>query len=138
MSTKTTPEELTTLMDSWRGGSDERYRHPFNRRLIYTEGIKSVAEKVGAYWLLDIIATEVAPICLKRWVSSETPSHLFEVKVEGSKATLKLSDHDDLPELWKREIEHTDFPEGKWTLKLSMDSMVDTVDVLVLLLVQED
>jgi hypothetical protein len=36
-------------------GSERVYRHPINRRVVYTEGAQYVAE-TGAYWLLDEIA----------------------------------------------------------------------------------
>ena len=32
------------------------YRHPLNRAVLYTDGAKFVAERAGAYWLLDEIA----------------------------------------------------------------------------------
>ncbi len=38
-------------------GDLERYRHSFNRRVIYTPGVKFLAERGGAYWLIDAIAS---------------------------------------------------------------------------------
>ncbi|TWT41362.1 DUF6876 family protein [Botrimarina hoheduenensis] len=38
-------------------GDLERYRHPINRKVIYTPGVKHVAERAGAYWLIDAIAS---------------------------------------------------------------------------------
>jgi hypothetical protein len=37
-------------------GDLERYRH-WSRRLIYTLGIQHLAERAGAYWLIDLIAS---------------------------------------------------------------------------------
>ena len=37
-------------------GGDVRYRHAFNRAAIYTEGVQFLAERGGAYWLIDEIA----------------------------------------------------------------------------------
>lgn len=37
-------------------GTEKYYRH-WARRLVYTEGVQFVAEKMGAYWLLDVIAS---------------------------------------------------------------------------------
>jgi hypothetical protein len=37
-------------------GTEEWYRHPFVRSILYTDGVQYVAEKGGAYWLLDDIA----------------------------------------------------------------------------------
>ncbi|XIA64772.1 DUF6876 family protein [Bradyrhizobium sp. TZ2] len=37
-------------------GTAEWYRHGLNRRMLYTDGVQYLAEKGGAYWLLDKIA----------------------------------------------------------------------------------
>jgi hypothetical protein len=37
-------------------GTETWFRHGLNRRILYTEGAKYVAEHGGAYWLLDEIA----------------------------------------------------------------------------------
>jgi hypothetical protein len=37
-------------------GSENWYRHPINRAVLYTDGAKYVSETGGAYWLLDEIA----------------------------------------------------------------------------------
>jgi len=38
-------------------GDLERYRHPFNRRVIFTPGVHHLAERAGAFWLIDLIAS---------------------------------------------------------------------------------
>ena len=40
-------------------GDLERYRHSFNRRVIYTPGVQHLAERAGAYWLIDLIASYI-------------------------------------------------------------------------------
>jgi hypothetical protein len=37
-------------------GTEHYYRHPINRRVCYTDGAQYLAERAGAYWLLDEIA----------------------------------------------------------------------------------
>jgi hypothetical protein len=37
-------------------GSENWYRHGINRNVLYTDGVQHVAERGGAYWLLDEIA----------------------------------------------------------------------------------
>jgi len=34
-----------------------RYSHPLNRKIIYTPGVRYLAEKAGAHWLIDAIAS---------------------------------------------------------------------------------
>ena len=38
-------------------GSDVRYKVMFNKRIVYTEGVKALAEAAGAYWLIDLIVS---------------------------------------------------------------------------------
>ncbi len=37
-------------------GTEYWYRHAFKRSITYTDGVKYVAEKAGAYWLIDEIS----------------------------------------------------------------------------------
>jgi hypothetical protein len=37
-------------------GSEHWYRHAMVRDVLYTDGVRYVAETVGAYWLIDEIA----------------------------------------------------------------------------------
>lgn len=36
-------------------GCDNYYKHLFGRGTVYTSGVKFVADKAGAYWLIDAI-----------------------------------------------------------------------------------
>ena len=50
--------------------TDHWYRHGFFRRILYTDGIKYMAETGGAYWLLDAIASHITgKILAKRAVT---------------------------------------------------------------------
>jgi len=37
-------------------GTETWYRHWFKRHVLYTEGVQFLAERAGAYWLIDEIA----------------------------------------------------------------------------------
>lgn len=125
-------------MDSFAGGSYNRYSHWASKRFVYTEGVKAVADQAGAYWLIDIVATEVAPLCIKRWEEAKSPMSFLIVDVAGNKANLRLARDTDEPALWVRHIEFTDFPQGQWVFELSMDGLLDPdVELLVMLLLQE-
>lgn len=135
-----TKEDLQALMDKFYGGSDGRYRHWAHRRFIYSEGINAVADHVGAHWLLDIVATEVAPLLIQRWETGHLHSHFLRVKVECSKAaTITLERDIDAPLPWRRDLQFTTFPEGEWVFKLAMDGVIAApTEVLVMCLLQED
>lgn len=51
MNARLSPEDLRRFV-----GGEVRYRHGLNRRIIYTEGVKHVADAGQAYWLIDDIA----------------------------------------------------------------------------------
>ena len=48
------PEDLQQFT-----GSESIFRHPLNPKVAYTEGIQYLAEKAGAYWLVDAIASHL-------------------------------------------------------------------------------
>jgi hypothetical protein len=41
-------------------GDLERFRHPLARGVIYTPGVRFLAERAGAYWLIDEMAFAIA------------------------------------------------------------------------------
>lgn len=97
-------------------GSQEFYQHTMSRSVVFTEGMRYLAEKAGAFWLIDAIASHL--------VTSERIRH--EVALQGGLATLfwkleKLEGGtwrltcrtDGYPygtEIARQEIEYSDFP----------------------------
>jgi hypothetical protein len=127
---KSSTEELKVVFDRWFGGSDGRYRHCFNRDFIYTEGARDVFDTAGAHWLADIMATELAPICLRLWNQEEETMLLLIMKVHQGKAELVLARDRDGNKIegvhWNRVIDYTDFPEGEWMFYLAIDQVVES------------
>jgi hypothetical protein len=89
-------------------GTEHYYRHPLARTVTYTDGVQYFAEKAGAYWLLDILATEVAPISRKM-----DDLLVATVKVSDNQAALSAADGNK--KVWKRKIGFTDLEDGTWT-----------------------
>ena len=87
-------------------GGDTIYRHRLTG-LKYSEGVQYLAEKAGAYWLLDKIAilTRHEPL-LK---VERDDFAVWKLKVKGTKAILECSDGNDA-DLWHELIDFTDFP----------------------------
>lgn len=127
----TNADELRAVMAEYWGGSDGRYRHALNRKLIYTEGVKAAADKAGCYWLLDIVATEVMAVM----VHSEWNA-VLHVHVYGGKAHLQLDIADE--KSWEKDIDLTDFPEGQWMFYLEHDRIVDFPAKVVVMLLPEE
>lgn len=117
-------------------GDLDRWRHPLLRRLIYTPGVRHLAEQAGAYWLLDTIASWLAsPEFLKAGRSDLRirDIHFWKIAVTGDKsAVLTAAADSGEPPFIRQSIEYTDFPlaeidlwcayDGEhWTLMLASE-----------------
>lgn len=90
-------------------GSEHIYKHSLVAGFTYTEGVREFAQEAGggAYWLLDILATEPAI----RKAVNEDGFHLVKLDVKGTKATLSVHMDTITPPVFTREIDYTDCPE---------------------------
>tara|TARA_B100000963_G_C22348068_1_gene545997 strand:- start:21 stop:404 length:384 start_codon:yes stop_codon:yes gene_type:complete len=92
-------------------GSLNHYSHqlPMTPELRLTDGTKSFAEKMGAYWLMDIIATEFLPL-----LSEEDYIIFIEVTVNDDNSAVIVGTDGDKGggpiTLHTRTIEYTDLP----------------------------
>jgi len=87
-------------------GSENYTRNGMNRKLIYTDGIKYVAEEGGAFWLIDDIAIANA---FEPNFKGEDFQMWSLVKHDGDIATLMATDGNDKI-LYAKKIDFTDFP----------------------------
>lgn len=96
-------------------GTENWYRHPLVSKMLYTDGVKYFAENAGggAYWFLDIVATEIFPILAGQ------PFLHITMKSSGSKATITVTDGNENPPLFTRAINFTDCPKGDWEFYLT-------------------
>ena len=93
-------------------GTEQWHRHSFVRTLLYTDGAKYVAEKGGAYWLLDDIA--FAQRRHKR-VAAEA-FQLWRLRVHPDRtATLSCEDGNGHA-VFTKTLAFTDFPLAEITL----------------------
>lgn len=127
---------LKQAMREHAGGTGKYWRHPLHRRFVYTDGISTTAKLAKAYWLLDIVATEVVPTLLARLQDGWT-HHFLKMVVDGNVATLKVDDDDTI--IWVKHISYTDFPTGEWLFYLFADQVVEPGhDSIVMCLPEED
>ena len=89
--------------------SEEFYRHGLVRSILYTEGVKYLAEKAGAYWLIDLIATANMLPAVKReefqvWTLYRTESKAVLYCEDGGR------DGHDSKRIYSKRIPYTDFP----------------------------
>lgn len=101
----------------------EQYRfNPLYRWLKYTDGVHYFVNNAGggAYWLLDIIGTELQGLAHK---------HSFmtvDLTVDDeSHADIIVTDGNDR-ELWRRKIDWTDCPQGTWRFFLQSNVLMLT------------
>ena len=93
-------------------GSEHWYRHAMVRDILYTDGVKYVAETAGAYWLIDEIA--LAQRFDKLIAAEEFQSWKLIVNA-GHTATLTCEDGNG-GVVFTKAIEFTDFPLPEITL----------------------
>ena len=87
-------------------GSEQWHRHGLVRSILFTDGAKYVADKAGAYWLLDEIALaqrfekSVAAEEFQLWKLTVKPVHTAVLACEDGNGEAVLS----------KAIPFTDFP----------------------------
>lgn len=99
-------------------GTEQWYRHALNRNMLYTDGVQFFAENAGngAYWFLDIIATEVWPLLRKE-------PFIRIVLFVGETAAITADDGNDNI-IWSKGLDFTDCPPGKWEFYLTDNVML--------------
>lgn len=112
------PSELHASLRAFTG-SERLYRHSLMRGFTYTQGVQHFAEHAGngAYWLLDILATE--PAIAKHFKQDRMA--VVHLRVKDAKAHLKVDDGNDNL-VYERDIDYTDCPDSPgsdgWTFYL--------------------
>jgi len=110
-----TPKKTLTHEDlSQFNGDIVRYRHGVNRRVIYTPGVKFLAEQGGAFWLIDVIASYLTPTVIQKAVQAEPGIrwlHFWRLDVAPDQSALVTARADTARTPFvSQEIPFTDFP----------------------------
>lgn len=83
-------------------GTEHYYRNFTG--LIYTDGIKHLAEQAGAYWLIDLVGSY-------QYKLRNVPFQLWTLAVnEDQTALVTMKEDDGQPTKVRQEIPYTDFP----------------------------
>lgn len=96
-------------------GTEQWFRHSFVRSMLYTEGVQFFAEQggqEGAYWFLDIVATEYFTML------SKEPFLVIRLIVENQEASIRVDDGNDRV-LKEKSIVFTDMQPGDWKFYLT-------------------
>lgn len=87
--------------------------------LLITSGVRLLAEEAGAFWLLDVIES------IRPRVSKEDGFAVAELSVsENDSAVFRLTDGNE-NELYKQEIQFTDFPFDNIKLFVALDEIIE-------------
>jgi len=95
-------------------GSEQFFRHWFNRAVIYTEGVQYVAENGGAYWLIDAIASHIGSRTFNQAAARDERIqliHFWKLAVNPHhSADLTATPDSGEPPFLRQQIPYTDFP----------------------------
>ena len=100
--------EATELRASLDGfiGTEQYYRH-WSGILVFTDGVKFLAEKAGAFWLIDAIASWQPKARLEPALRE---FQLWELFVYENRTALLVGSRDSEDEAFRQQIEFSDFP----------------------------
>lgn len=87
-------------------GTENWYSHSISKTVHYTDGMLFVAERAGAYWLID----EIALAQREEAALAGEEFQVWTLMVEEKTAVLRCEDGNGCRLLEKR-IDYTDFPE---------------------------
>jgi len=98
---KNETEKLESELENFTG--TENYFRNFTG-LKYTDGIQYLAEKAGAYWLIDLVGSY-------QHLLKEVPFQLWTLTVnDDNKGIVTCKEDTDAPVLVEQKLEYTDFP----------------------------
>lgn len=87
-------------------GTDNWWKH-WTGRITYTDGVKFLAERAGAFWLIDLVASYQTA----RLRQEEFQVWTLTVDRDRTPVAVATCQADtDAPVLVRQEIDHTDFP----------------------------
>lgn len=93
-------------------GDLERYRHPLNRRVIYTPGVQHLAERAEAYWLIDLIASYFGSEIMKQAIADDdrlASLQFWRLDVQEGRAVASCRADSDQDPAITQVIPYTDF-----------------------------
>lgn len=87
-------------------GTEQWYRHSLVRTILYTDGVKYMAERAGAHWLVDEVALAQRFIPAVRAEEFQT----WTLAVAADKTAKLICDDGNGDVVYEKAIEFTDFP----------------------------
>ena len=102
------PNELLSELAQFTG-TTQWFKNLMFPNFRYTDGVKYLAEKAGAYWLIDyIFSNQVSPV-------KEQPFQVWKISVNDNVGFIKVEDG-NYNVVKEFKIPFTDFPLEEYTL----------------------
>lgn len=127
-------DELPVLTEAdLRGftGDLDRYRHPLNRSVIYTPGVRFLAERGQAYWLIDAIVSHFRSPTMRKAVADDERLQWLQFWAldvqEDNSAVLTARSDCDVEPFVQQDIQYTDFPLAHVDIWAGFDSQYWTL-----------
>lgn len=92
-------------------GSELFYKHPIGN-ILYTDGVKYIADKYGAYWLIDAVGS------YQSGRIRSIPFQIWELHSHNGLAVLTMKEDRPFIPVVRQNISFTDFPTGRLKLYL--------------------
>ena len=90
-------------------GASAYYQH-FTKSLLYTSGIKEMADALKCHWLIDIVASYQVSGKLR-----DIPYQTWKAVAEDSKAVVRCFDSSEIP-IVEQDVKFTTLPDGEITM----------------------
>ena len=100
------PESLRMLHLKQFAGSEQLFKHGLVRDVCYTEGVRYLAEKAGAYWLIDMVAFGQS---LPAVAAEEFQVWTLRVALHNQRGLLTCEDGNGRG-VYEYQLRYTDFP----------------------------
>ncbi|GAB0120057.1 DUF6876 family protein [Acidisoma sp. 7E03] len=101
--TKLSPADLQAGL-AMHTGTERWFKH-WSQRLIYTEGVRFLAEHGSAYWLIDLVASWCAESALRG-----EGFITWKLLVNDDRSAVAIAEDGNGRELTRQAIPWTDFP----------------------------
>jgi hypothetical protein len=98
---------MVELNDALRGFCGTEMYHKHWLRMLYTDGVKELANFASCYWLIDMVASV-------QHENKKVPFQLWRIEVENSTAHVTMREDTGRPTLFSKRLSYTDFPEGSF------------------------
>lgn len=91
--------DITNYYDPNFNGTETWWKHPYG--LLYTDSVRDFAEKNGAYWAIDVVASYLPDL-------KQYDFLVCYFDVAGNHCSFYCREDTALPDIVRQEIEYTD------------------------------